>query len=218
MCPVSSGRPFTLLPRVIQSLVSGAILSAFVPRAHVWRALLDAEEASEILAPAASVERLLGLVANMSSATVDAPRSLPQHLAERLQKIAQRHEGEVPLHGRLFAQWLHHAFPNECPFPYITEAAVLSPAHWENGKATVSTSQRAELAAAHVMVEANLNLSWSEEEVVVVQDLPKANGGVRVLMQLALLVGLFHATLRNCQVLTRRGDKDKSKVSFDLPF
>ena len=95
MCPVSSGRPFTLLPRVIQSLVSGAISSAFVPRAHVWRALLDAEEASEILAPAASVERLLGLVANMSSATVDAPRSLPQHLAERLQKIAQRHEGEA---------------------------------------------------------------------------------------------------------------------------
>merc|ERR1719237_1253156 len=31
--------------------------------------------------------------------------------------IAQQHGGHVPLHGRLFAQWMNHAFPNECPQP-----------------------------------------------------------------------------------------------------
>jgi len=25
----------------------------------------------------------------------------------------------VPLHGRLFAQWLHHAYPRECPYPHV---------------------------------------------------------------------------------------------------
>ena len=26
-------------------------------------------------------------------------------------------QGTVPLHGRLFAQWVHHASPRECPLP-----------------------------------------------------------------------------------------------------
>merc|ERR1719263_2324591 len=30
------------------------------------------------------------------------------------------HGGQVPMHGRLFAQWMHHAFPRECPFPHLT--------------------------------------------------------------------------------------------------
>ena len=27
---------------------------------------------------------------------------------------------EVPLHGRLFAQWMHYAFPRHCPFPHVS--------------------------------------------------------------------------------------------------
>merc|ERR550537_644654 len=26
----------------------------------------------------------------------------------------------IPLHGRLFAQWLHYAFPHECPYPHMS--------------------------------------------------------------------------------------------------
>merc|ERR1740117_516176 len=29
-----------------------------------------------------------------------------------------QHSGMVPLHGRLFAQWLHYVFPRVCPFPH----------------------------------------------------------------------------------------------------
>ena len=26
----------------------------------------------------------------------------------------------IPLHARLFAQWLHHAYPRECSFPHAS--------------------------------------------------------------------------------------------------
>ena len=59
---------------------------------------------------------------------------------------------------------------------------MLVPDHWQNGKATVSKIERAELAEAHtpvLIVENNQNLSWSEEELVVVKEQPKlANGNL----------------------------------------
>merc|ERR1719157_39189 len=41
-------------------------------------------------------------------------------LVTRLDEIATHHGGLVPLHGRLFAQWLHHAYPRECPYPHLS--------------------------------------------------------------------------------------------------
>merc|ERR1719235_484226 len=35
-------------------------------------------------------------------------------------QVASVHGGEVPLHSRLFAQWLHYAFPHECPYPHMS--------------------------------------------------------------------------------------------------
>jgi len=39
-------------------------------------------------------------------------------LRQRLQEVADHHGGRVPIHGRLFAQWLHHVYPNECAYPH----------------------------------------------------------------------------------------------------
>merc|ERR1740123_1200814 len=39
-------------------------------------------------------------------------------LRDRLEEIAWHHGGHVPLHGRLFAQWLHHVYPMQCPYPH----------------------------------------------------------------------------------------------------
>merc|ERR1719160_163271 len=39
-------------------------------------------------------------------------------LHSKLEEVAAKGNGKVPLHGRLFAQWLHYAFPNECPYPH----------------------------------------------------------------------------------------------------
>ena len=52
---------------------------------------------------------------------LDAPRQLPRALLNKLDEIAQLHGGEVPIHGRLFAQWLHlNAYDPLRPlFPYM---------------------------------------------------------------------------------------------------
>merc|ERR1719498_1370277 len=38
-------------------------------------------------------------------------------MLSQLDQIAKNNGGAVPLHGRLFAQWIHYVFPRECPFP-----------------------------------------------------------------------------------------------------
>jgi len=35
----------------------------------------------------------------------------------KLHQVAALHGGRVPLHGRLFALWMHHAYPRDCPHP-----------------------------------------------------------------------------------------------------
>jgi len=85
-----------------------------------------------VQAPAASADRLLGIVGNVSSATVDAPRRLPEALNAKLRKVAAQQGGDVALHGRLFSQWLHFAFPNECAYPHTEGAGTLAASEWFN--------------------------------------------------------------------------------------
>merc|ERR1719401_1088464 len=56
------------------------------------------------------------------SATVPSNRTIAPWLQVRLEEVAKHHGGLVPLHGRLFAQWLHYAYPRECQFPHIAGA------------------------------------------------------------------------------------------------
>merc|ERR1719188_2258132 len=69
--------------------------------------------------PSAPPSEVAAVVSNLPSDTVYAPRNLSKALLDRLGDIAQLHGGSVPLHGRLFAQWMHHAYPRECPFPHV---------------------------------------------------------------------------------------------------
>lgn len=70
-----------------------------------------------VAAPRAKPEVIAALVENMQSSTVEAPRELPESMLRRLKDMATRSGGEVLLHGRLFSQWIHFAFPRECPYP-----------------------------------------------------------------------------------------------------
>lgn len=71
-------------------------------------------------APGALPGTIVEVVERLPSSTVDVPRSLDASLVERLEGIAEHHGGTVPLHGRLFAQWMHHAYPRECPYPHLS--------------------------------------------------------------------------------------------------
>merc|ERR1719210_2654669 len=77
----------------------------------------------EVRGPTALPSQIAGLVSSLHSETVHAPRNLSGVLLSRLEQIAEIHHGKVPLHGRLFAQWMHHAYPRECPFPHKINAA-----------------------------------------------------------------------------------------------
>lgn len=69
-----------------------------------------------VQAPVALPEHILAVVGNM---TEDSQQfRLQEALADQLKQIAKKHRGKVPLHGRLFAQWMHYVFPQECPYPH----------------------------------------------------------------------------------------------------
>jgi len=70
--------------------------------------------------PSSTPVRIADVVGGLSSDTRSAPWNVSSQLLTRLQEIADHHEGQVPLHGRLFMQWMHHAFPTECPFPHVS--------------------------------------------------------------------------------------------------
>jgi hypothetical protein len=85
-----------------------------------------------IAAPEGTSEQIATLVARLSSSTVQAPRNLSQTaLLLRLDEIAAGHGGKVLLHSRLFAQWMHQAFPRECPYPHLVGSTTsLGPLAW----------------------------------------------------------------------------------------
>merc|ERR1719335_1631844 len=66
--------------------------------------------------PVAPPEQVLMAVLNMTEE--DDHIRFQGALLEQLDRIAKAHRGKIPLHGRLFGQWMHHAFPRECPFAH----------------------------------------------------------------------------------------------------
>jgi len=77
---------------------------------------------TKVAAPDASPETILALVAGLPSSTMPGNRTLSTWLAHRLEEVAKHHGGMIPLHGRLFGQWMHYAFPRECTFPHVLGA------------------------------------------------------------------------------------------------
>merc|ERR1719225_1718693 len=89
-----------------------------------------------IRAPFASPEQILQVVQQATSSEVSA------ELVSKLHGISEHNSGEVPLHGRLFAHWLHLAFPLDCSFPHIAEGTELRAHDWLGGKAIASAGER----------------------------------------------------------------------------
>jgi len=92
-----------------------------------------------VAAPQAPSSTILNLVPQVASASMPSNRTLSPWLHHRLDEIAQHHNGLVPLHGRLFAQWLHYAYPRECTFPHA--AGTIDPQRPEDLIITGSASE-----------------------------------------------------------------------------
>jgi hypothetical protein len=91
-----------------------------------------------VAAPEATTSTILNLIPMISSATMPSNRTLSPWLRQRLEEVANHHGGVVPLHGRLFAQWLHYAYPRECSFPHI--AGTTNPQRPEEVRAELGSS------------------------------------------------------------------------------
>merc|ERR1719272_1916670 len=130
---------------------------------------------TEIGSPLASPEDVLRIVGNMTSHSVslddDEPPRLEGALTKQLEEIASAHGGQVPIHGRLFAQWLHYAFPRECPFPHKAGAvSVRTPAEFGDGHIATSRDMQEHAHVPEGPVDKE-DLQWmsqwsSEEELI----------------------------------------------------
>merc|ERR1740130_1024047 len=80
-----------------------------------------------VSAPEASPSTLISMIPMIASASMPSGHTLSPWLHQRLDEVAKHHGGLVPLHGRLFAQWLHYAYPRECSFPHA--AGSIDPMH-----------------------------------------------------------------------------------------
>jgi len=158
----------------------------------------------DIYGSEASTTQIARVVANLPSSTVAAPRTLSPTLLTRLRQIAAEHGGMIPLHGRLFAQWMHHAFPQECKYPHVVGTTnAQTPHEWfqENGAEALATdeemSDHVEQAKTDSRPQANSaeELPWD----LVVSSPPK-NAKISTLRNLAMftaMVGIAYGLVRN---------------------
>eukprot|EP00928_Gymnodinium_smaydae_P052325 TRINITY_DN3612_c0_g1_i9.p1 TRINITY_DN3612_c0_g1~~TRINITY_DN3612_c0_g1_i9.p1 ORF type:complete len:564 (-),score=105.18 TRINITY_DN3612_c0_g1_i9:113-1804(-) len=77
----------------------------------------------ELAAPDAEPDRIAALIPSLSSTFTPARKALQLKLLQKLHSIADVSTGRVILHSRSFAQWLHHTFPRECPYPHVWNGA-----------------------------------------------------------------------------------------------
>jgi len=180
-------RPSVVIPNYLNSLANCLTASNFyaVCCVNECNALMSHLERA-IAAPTASPSRLAEIVAHLQSDTVDAPRNLSSTLLARLEQISDHHGGAIPLHGRLFAQWMHHAYPRECQFPHLSgSVSPLTPQEF-------AELQGVEALEANVM-EMEAHASWKNET-----SLFSALPWVQVEEELAVHVEATRSSWRGC--------------------
>jgi len=177
-------------------------------------------------APTALPDTILSVVRSMSSQTTldqDEPPHLDASLVRQLEQIARNHGGMVPLHGRLFAQWLHYVFPRECPFPHKTGVVTsATPSQYgENFVASQDAMQKHASNATAVDIssvgkeELQWMSQWSPEEELVV-DYSSELGSSWTRCFLYLVGGLLIAGGAWGGALTLSGGNSKTSQSMGM--
>jgi hypothetical protein len=175
-------------------------------------------------APIASPEVLAPLVGNMTNWDDDAPQ-LDQGMRDQLQHIAEIHGGRVPLHGRLFAQWLHFVFPRECPFPHKAgDASTVTPV--EFGDEYIASEED---VTSHAAIQLPRNDSgartddaapwmsrWSEDEELIADYSAHLGGGPNeIVRRLSAVCGVSSLIVVFWAMWLKM--HDESKCSYTAP-
>jgi len=182
---------------------------------------------TKIAAPEAAPEQIAMLVTDLSSSSVAAPRKLSQVLRQRLDEIAEVHGGSVQLHGRLFAQWMHHAFPRECPYPHLSGTTnPQTPDEWlqSTGEETMATEE--EMQGVIEQDQSNRtqalhidSLPWSSsEELLFERRAGSERSGVISTIRNILLVSAMLATMYSFVHVSSGGPGKKGALSPEKHF
>jgi hypothetical protein len=97
---------------------------------------------TKIGGPTSDVDTLFRLIQSDAMFKADASSNFYQ-LKQRLTSIADKNGGSINIHGRLFAQWMHHVFPRTCPFPHESGTTnPMTPDDWlaETGHENIQAS------------------------------------------------------------------------------
>eukprot|EP00747_Dinoflagellata_sp_TGD_P157573 gnl/TRDRNA2_/TRDRNA2_177749_c2_seq28.p1 gnl/TRDRNA2_/TRDRNA2_177749_c2~~gnl/TRDRNA2_/TRDRNA2_177749_c2_seq28.p1 ORF type:complete len:611 (+),score=115.21 gnl/TRDRNA2_/TRDRNA2_177749_c2_seq28:109-1833(+) len=187
---------------------------------------------AKVGAPVATPAQLLGIVGNMTSHSGslddDEPPQLKGSLTTQLEQIADSHDGTVPLHGRLFAQWLHYTFPRECPFPHkMGDASSKTPIEYGKFHASEHEMKKHVLTESEVprAEETEEELQWMsqwsvEEELVADYSSHVRSGSLRIVRMLSgivLLALLAVGAAKNRNLGDIMSGKSCSH-GFDLPM
>lgn len=213
------GRPSVVIPNYLTSQSNCLTSSSFYSvccsdqceplRGHLER---------ELPTPSAFPARIAEVVSAMHSETVIAPRNLSAALLGRLEEIGSLHGGQVPMHGRLFSQWMHHAYPRECPFPHVSgTTSPMSPDEWmaihgiekleaSDEEMVLHNSNVLEEAASDESAEA---LPWTHTEELVAHHLHRSDEAspawswslLRPVMACAALLSVAGPLLRTCSAM-----------------
>jgi len=123
--------------------------------------------------PFASPEAILAQVSNMTTSLEDGKPRLTTYLRKQLDQIAAANSGKVPLHGFLFAQWMHYVFPMDCPLPHKAgtvnsiapnQAGNLLLATEEEMRANVNMDKKADKQPEISEPHTDAISQWSHEE------------------------------------------------------
>lgn len=169
-----------------------------------------------VKSPVAETDQLLVIVENMTSVmSIDdeVPIKIDSMLKAQLESIASTHGGKVPLHGRLFLQWLHYVFPRECPFPHKSgTVAAVAPLEYSGNYVATEEEMRAHASVASFpdpnasfeedKEELQWMSQWSEEEELIAGYENSLNNSWRSTAFFALL---FLASLSGAVSFKRKG-------------
>jgi len=113
--------PRIIIPNYIYMHANCLNVSSFYDACCVDKCELMLDHLEDKLrTPHATVEQILSLVPGLPTAYQPARGRLTETLTRRLEEVGRHHDGLIPLHGRLFAQWMHFAYPRECPYPHLS--------------------------------------------------------------------------------------------------
>jgi len=173
-----SGVQRVIIPNYIQSFSNCLNTSAYYAVCcmdECERLMVHME--TQVQAPMARPSQILSILASSSADMLPLRDMIPHQshtsqLQSLLEDVAEVNGGHVPLHGRLFAQWMHYAYPRECPFPHLsgttspretTSADVISVEH-EDIKNLLSRTEPKDALNTSVSDGGLCSAMWSLEE------------------------------------------------------